>query len=260
MKLYVSSQRYLEVAEKIKSLPSSILLKDIFNDAKKFYFSIKGIDIDAKDFEDMMSRDLPQRMKVIEEKENDRISTIFENLFNLYKKGKNIVFVCGALHAENLINKFKEKNMQDQILYYFPHSNKNYDDSIDDVKEFFSNETLKNHIFCLINEQDRKLLKERIVKEIKLNNTNYKGEIVEGNSHSRYLSNFFNKNFKAYMRPGYYADALLDTCNVDDCKNVVKKLQQANIPTHNISLEGRNYLVVRDVNTKEIADNIRLLN
>src|SRR5204862_107854 len=62
MRLYVSSQRYLDVAEKIKELPSSILLKDIFNDAKKLYFSIKGVDIDANDFEDIISSDLSQRM------------------------------------------------------------------------------------------------------------------------------------------------------------------------------------------------------
>ncbi len=171
MRLYVSSKRYLEVAQKIKDLPASLLLKDVFKDAKNFYFSIKGIDIDAKDFENMMSQDFVQKMRVIEKNEEYRISTIFENLLRLQKSGKNIVFICGALHAENLINKFKEKNMEDQVLYYFPHSNENYMDSINDVKEFCSNETLKSHTFCVINEQDSNLLKETMIREIKLSNT-----------------------------------------------------------------------------------------
>src|ERR1700752_1222993 len=38
MRSYVSNKKYLEVAEKIKELPSSILLKDIFENAKKFSF------------------------------------------------------------------------------------------------------------------------------------------------------------------------------------------------------------------------------
>ena len=40
--LHVSSQRYIDVAEKIKGLPASILLKDILSDALKLCFTIKG--------------------------------------------------------------------------------------------------------------------------------------------------------------------------------------------------------------------------
>lgn len=260
MRLHVSSKRYLEVAEWIKGLSGSILLKDIFNDVKKRHFSIKGVDIDATDFGEMMSHDLSQRMRVIDQKEEVRNSTIFENLVRLRKSGRNIIFFCGALHAESLINQFKEKNMQNQVLYYFPHSNKNYEDGVDDVKKYHSNETLKNHTFCLIDDRSRNLLKERIIREIKSNNTDYKEEIFDGNSQSRHLSDFFKMGFKAYVRPGYYVDALLEICNVNDCENVVRKLQQVNLATSYTSMNGRNYLVVRDINTKEVADNIRLLN
>jgi hypothetical protein len=257
MRLYVSSQRYLDVAEKIKGLPASLLLKDILYDAKKRYFSIKGID--ANVIKEIISIDLSQRIRVIEEKEDLRISTIFSNLLNLYKSGKNVVFVCGALHAENLINQFNEKGMQSQILYYFPHSDKSYDDSVDDVKEHLSNETLKNHTFCLLDEQDRTILKERIVKEIKSKNLNYKEEIMEENSHSKFLSDFFNVIFKAHMRPGHYLDAVLNTSNLDDCKGIIKKLDEVNVSSNSRLLEGRNHLVVRNVNTKEVAENIRRL-
>lgn len=258
MRFYVSSQRYLDVAEKIKGLPSSILLKEIFKNAKKFYFNIKGIDID--EFESLLSPDLSQRMRIIEEKENYRISTIFKNLLSLYRSGKNVVFMCGALHAENLINKFNKKGMQDKVLYYFPHSDKKFDDSIDDIKELFSYETLKNHTFCLSNVQDRALLQERMIKEIKSNNINYKEEVIGGNSHTQFLSNFFNKNFKAFLRPGYYVDAALDSSDIENCEYIVKKLEEVNIHTKNITLEGRTHLIIRNINTRIVADNIRLLN
>lgn len=260
MKEHVSSQRYLEVAEKIKALPASILLKDTFNIAKKFSFRIKGIDIESNDYHHMMSHDLSQRIKVIENLETYRISTFFENLLKLQQEGKGVAFVCGALHAENLINRFKEKNLQNHILYYFAHSTKKYTNNFDDIEEYSSNEILKNHMFCLTNKNDENSLLQKIIKEIKSNNTTYKEEIVGGNAHSKFLSKFFNKDFKAFMRPGYYVDALLDADNVDDCKHVVEKLQQVNISTHNISMQDKNYLVVQDVNTKEISDNILRLN
>lgn len=258
MRVCVSSQRYIEVAEKLKGLPSSILLKDLLSNAKKLHFSIKGVD-DAQSLQDIQSADLSKRMSVIKNNEERRITTIFENLLNLHKGGKNIVFVCGALHAKNLMNKFEEQNLQDHVLFYFPHSNKSYDENFDDVKNL-SKGTLENHTFCLIDEQSRNLLNGRIIKEMKSKNVNYKEEVVGGNSHSRFLSHFFNKNFKAYLRPGYYVDALLDTFHISDCEGIVKKLEEVAITTESVSLEGRTHLVIRDVNTKEIADNIRRLN
>ena len=256
MRQYVSSQRYLEVAEKVKVLPSSLLLKEILHNANRLSFSIKGVDIDAKDFESILSHDLSNRMSIIEEKEDYRIATISENLFKLYKQGKGLVFSGGALHAENLINKFKEQNIHNNVLYYFPHSDKNYDDSIEDVKDCLSNDTLKNHTFCLLGESNRKALVKRVIEEIKSKNIHYKEEIIGGNSHSIFLKNLFNKDFKAFMRPGYYVDALLDIEKVDDSEEIIKKLQQVNILTHKTSLFGNKYLVVRDTNTKEVADNI----
>lgn len=224
IRLYVSSQRFIKVAEKLKGLPASILLKDILSDAKNLDFSIKGVD-DAQGLQDIQSVDLSERMSVIRNHEERRIATIFENLLCLHREGKNIIFSCGAFHAQNLMNKFEEQNLQDHVLCYFPHSNTNYDPSSDDVRDL-TEDYLKNHHFCLIDEPSRDLLKTRIVKEIKSKNVNYTEEIVGGNSHSQFLSDFFNKNFKAYLRPGYYVDCLLDVSDLDDCEDVIKKLEE----------------------------------
>jgi len=259
MRLYVSSKRYLEVSEKIKVLPASILLKDVFDSANRFSLTVKGVDVDATDFAGIVSLDLSKRMSAIEKNEDYRIATISRNLFKLNSERNGLIFVCGALHAENLVNKFKEQNIHDRVLYYFPHSDKNYDDSVEDVKEYLSNDTLKNHTFCLINEGDRKLLINRIIKEVKSKNTQYKEEIIVGNSHSGFLSDVFKKNFQAFMRPGYYVDALLNIDTEDNIEEVIERLREVNISTHKTSLLGSMYLVVAEVNTREIADNIRLL-
>jgi hypothetical protein len=260
IRLYVSSQKYLELTEKIKGLPSSLLLKDLFNQATRLSLSIKGVDIDATDFDAMLSFDLSKRMSFIEKNEDYRIETIAGNLFRLHGERKGLIFICGALHAENLINKFKAQNIHDRVLYYFPHSNKNYEDSVEDVKEYLSNDTLKKHTFCLLDESDCQSLVNRIIREIKSSNTHYKKEIIGGNSHSVFLSHFFQKDFRAFIRPGYYVDALLDIDREGDIEKIVKKLQEVNVATHKTSLHGSSYLVVPEINTTEVADNLRRLN
>jgi hypothetical protein len=260
MEMEVSTKHFIEIAEKIKSIPSKTLLQEIFNNAIRLSFSIKGVDIDDKDLRDTMAPDPSIRIKAIETKEDIRIKTIAQNLFKLYIEKKGVVLKIGASHAENLIKQFKELNIHDRTLYYFPYSNKNYPD-LDVYDEIFGlpNDVLKQYEFCLPNESDCELLKKRIITEIKSKNTQYKREIVGGNSHSIFLSKFFHKDFRAFERPGYHVDALLDIGEADDIKEVVEKLRKVNIQTYTKSLIGRTYLVVSEVNTREVADNIRRL-
>ena len=258
MRLYVSSKKYNKVAEKIKNLPASLLLKDIFKDAQRLSISINGVDIDHTDFGNILSLDLLERSVSIEKNEDYRIKTITNNLIKLRNKRGGVVFVCGALHADNLIAKLKEKNIQD-VLYYFPHSAKQFDDNIDDIKIIIADGILKDHSYRLLNEKDAKSLNEKIIKEIKSSNTQYRKEVEGGNSHSEFLSEVFKANVQAFERPGYYVDALLDTNQSVDVKNITEKLQEANIQFHQTSLDGHTYLVIPEVNTREVAENIRRL-
>ena len=58
MSLYVSSKGYLTVAEKVKQLPASRLLKEVFGEARKLSISLKGIDVSRAEFDEMTSVDL----------------------------------------------------------------------------------------------------------------------------------------------------------------------------------------------------------
>ena len=99
----------------------------------------------------------------------------------------------------------------------------------------------------------------RIIKEIKSKNTQYQEEVIGGNSQSFFLIQIFKVDFKAFMRRGYYVDALLDIDQTNDSEGIISRLQKANIQTHKISLFGKNHLVIPEVNTKEVADKIYTL-
>ncbi len=259
LNLYFYREECINQAERIKNFPATQLVKEIFNDAKKHFITIKGIDINVKNYVEMISPSIEERISSIDRTENDRIKTLSENFLKLYNQQKGIVFICGALHAVNLMAKFKEDGLYDRILYYFPHSEKFYDDSINEIQELFMNNTLKDHTYCLIKENDIHSLSSIIVEEVKKRNRDYQEEVVEGNSHSKLLAEIFNVSVKTFKRPGYYVDALIETNQITDKEEMIKKLHEKNIQTHLTCLNSHSYLIIPEVNTKRVAENIRRL-
>jgi hypothetical protein len=257
MQLYVSSQRYINVAEKIKDLPASRILKDIFDEAVRLHVSLKGIDIDSANFDAMTSLDLTMRSLSIDANEDNRITTIFKNLLKLREQQEEgVIFVCGALHASGLLAKFKERNMQDEVLHYFPHSSNRYDDRFDDARYLAMNDTLRDHTH-LLSPREVRLFGKKIVKEI-TSKIKYKREILDGNSHCQVLSDCFKINFRAFVRPGYLVDALVDF-DAPDIESIRKRVNDVGVQTHDVSLDGRRYLVVPGVNIRETAHSIRTI-
>jgi hypothetical protein len=136
MRLRVSSKKYLEVAEIVKHQPAVRLLKDVFDEASKSSILLKGIEVNSEDFDKMVSPNLSTRMVGIAANEDYRLETVFANLLKVRdQQEEGIVFLYGALHAHGLLTKFREKNMQNEVLYYFPHSTNRFDDSIDDIQD-----------------------------------------------------------------------------------------------------------------------------
>jgi len=255
LKLHVSSKEYVELAEKIKALPAALIFREIFETSTRFSISVKGIDVDARDYDGLISGPLERRMIAIEEQAEVRNGTMFENLLRLKnQQGEGIVLLCGALHAEALINKFNAKKMQDEVLFYFPHSSQRYDDSIDDVNTVAMRAVLRGHE-QLLEEGSVHVLQERIVQDV-LGKIKYTREIVEENSHIEFLRKYFKVPFRAFLRPGYYVDALVEIADLKIIEMIKKCMGERNVATHEISLEARKYLVVSGVNTKEVAEKI----
>lgn len=258
LRLYVSSKKYEYVAEKIKQLSASRILKEIFGEATKLPMSLKGIDINSKDFDKITSVDLSRRMSVINLKEDQRISTMFQNLLKLRTQQKEgVIFICGARHAKGLIDQFKKRGLQDEVLYYFPHSSSRYDESMDDIEALVNDslDTLVDHTH-LLDQKDIEQFGKRVIREI-TEKTKYTKEILDYNSHSRFLSDCFKTNFRAFLRPGYHVDALVDVTEPSDIEDIQKRVSATGVQTHRITLDGRNYLVIPNVNTGDIAEKIR---
>jgi len=245
MRLYVSSQRYGEVAEKIKNLPASLLFKGILEEANRQAVLLKGIDIN--EFDSITAINLLHRVRAIDGNEEYRIKTFSENLAKLQSERKGVIFMCGASHANNLITALRKKDIQ--VLWYFTHSSKNFDDSLDDIKELLKDTSLQGHTHLLA-EGDVGNFARRVISEI--DNGGYEEEIVDGNSHSRRLSTLFGAECKAFVRAGYFVDALLPA----DRPDIGQRCRDGNIPTHNTVYRGQRHLVIPAINTAEVADRI----
>lgn len=97
-------------------------------------------------------------MSHLEAMDDHRIHTIFSNLLKIRaQQGEGIIFACGAFHAPKLLDEFKKQNMQDEVLYYFPHSASRYDNRVDDI-QVSMNDTLLGHTYLLTQKEVRDCL------------------------------------------------------------------------------------------------------
>ncbi|MCB1082012.1 MAG: hypothetical protein KDK63_02585, partial [Chlamydiia bacterium] len=151
IRLYVSSQHFITVAEKIKQLPASRMLKENFIEASKRSFMIKGIDINSKEYDHLVSLPLSERVVALDQLEIKRIETFSQHLIFLKnEQKKGVIFACGAKHAKSLISELKKYEEEGEVLYYFPHSPSRYDESLDDVAVLLEKNdgVLEGHTYC----------------------------------------------------------------------------------------------------------------
>ena len=250
------NKSYKVVAEKIKQLPAVLRMGEMFKRTRELEVEVKGIDIDAWEYHAMVKGDICERVSRVDSQQEHRDTTITANLFKLRAEKMGVVYLCGSLHARNLMAKFKEKNMEKHVLYYFPHSEKNYFHGIDEVNTVLMTPTLAGHTYCLRNAGDHKALTARIIHDIQSQNVPYQ-EMMSGHPNAVCLSDVFKAGFKAFERPGYYVDALFDPSTTDRFAAILKKLQEVGLQTHETSMNGRTYLVVSAINTDEVAHRIK---
>ncbi len=236
-----------ETATDIKEFPVYALLKEILDIAKGLSISVRGVDVDSHE----TTSDDSTKISATHIQQDARIKCMVENLLELRKQQEEgIIFVCGVLHAQKLINELK-KNNQNELLYYFPHSDKRWDENLDDM-QLHINPILRNHTYLLSEKevvQFRKKVIEQVASTIK-----YQKEVGDENSHFQFLSNLFKVNVRLFCRPGFHLDALIHS---NDAKEVRLSLEAMDIQTHNITLGGQKYFVIPNVNSAEIADRLR---
>jgi hypothetical protein len=228
----------------------------VFDKAAELSLTIKGVDINSSDYNQMNSLDSVRRMAMLRIQNDLRDRTFFQNLSALRtQQAGGIVFVCGAIHAKAMIDQFKKTGLQDEVLYYFPHSSNRYDESIDDIRDVLMNDTLQNHTY-LLSQKHMKAFGKRVIREIS-EKTTYQAEVLDHNAHAQFLSDCFKTPFKVFMRPEYHADALVDTTGQVDVENIKKRVHATGVQTQEYTLDGRRYLVIPNVNTMDITERIR---
>jgi hypothetical protein len=166
-----------------------------------------------------------------------------------------MVVLIGEL---DLINKFSAAELQENMLYYFPHSSKSYDLDSNEIPILLEdNEPLKSHTY-LLKESEVAAFAKRILDEV-APKIGYLREIQEPNSHKDLLNAKFSARFRVFLRPGYLIDALVDIENTPQMTTIQKTFETAGIQTRETSLEGRKFLVIPGVNTKPIAEKLQKL-
>lgn len=256
LRLYVSSQRYCEVAEQIKNLPAARVLQSIFREIQQRSFLLQGMDVSAKDFRKILKTDFLQRTKALDAQEELREGIMLANITRIRSEREGSIFLCGAKHAPQLIAKFKEKGMADDILCYWPHNtHQTYDIFQFYVEQLRKDEHSKDRVFPL-SEKDVKPFCKRVVEDV-VARTKYQEE-VHGNSHAEFLSKLFKVHFRAFVRPGHYVDALVDV-KTPEIESIRKRIHEVRVQMRDTSIDGHRYLVVRAVNTRPVAESIRTL-
>lgn len=250
MHLSVSSKRYSEMADKARSLPGQRLVTEILSEAIQLSLQINGVDVNAEDFDEMISLDPSKIMQKIEKNEVYRISVLFKNLLKHRSERTGVIFLCGAEHAANLLDKFAKNNMQDDVIFCFPCSTKIFLEVVPHLHPS-AKTSLSKHTYALSENEIEPFTKKmgtEITAKIK-----YQREILRGTANSRFLSDLFDVAFKAFLRPGHYVDALVDEASpkIDPIK---ENLYSVGLPFHATVIEKRRYLVVSAINTRPIAD------
>ena len=75
---------------------------------------------------------------------------MFKNLCQ--RKGD--IFICGALHANNLVLKFAQAGLQETLFYYAPHSQAFYDKDHDGIALLLEENNLVKADTHLLNENE----------------------------------------------------------------------------------------------------------
>ncbi len=235
------------IANRFCRLEAEKEMLKILNLAKQHGFLIKGIDSEPKVLEKRKPVKDLRSAKLIDVVREQTMSGHIESL-----RQKGVIYICGALHAASLISKCKDTH------YFYPRSTKWQPIEDEENKKCGYTETdfLKDPSQVL-SERDIPSFADRIVTHITTGR--YLKEYPEGNSQSKHLAKVFNAVFKVFMRSGFYADALVERATTPNIADIEIKLKASNIETGTASLNGKEYLVIPNINEKAVADRIMSL-
>lgn len=232
----------------LKTLASMKIAHENLLLAKRCTFSIVCID-DAQAMNELNSTPLnsPLYAQTLEKTSNIREKRMEDHLFRLHAEGKGIVVPLGWKHFKPMIEHLKQKGLTDQdIVCHFPHSSYQITRTIDEIKNLHeTGQIFSDKTSCATTSEEVALLAKKILAEVQ-------SKIIQ-NCHILFLSDFFKVHFQPSLGPEYRLDARLPIGKMKD--SIRNDLDDLGIQHRT----DQNYFVIPNVNTTEVAHDIRLL-
>ncbi len=214
--------------------------------AKKWGFSIVCIDDRISHLQNRMANEDPEQLiKTIPARDK----TLSHHLFRLHANQKGVIVELGVAHYQGVVQNLKEKGLTDQdMVCHFAHRSHPNSESRNFLEMVLQKWPFpKEKITCATTHTEIALLGKKILSEVQ-------SKIRYLNScHSKFLIDFFKVNFKAILRSDYHVDAILPVEQVNE--TIRQELNVFGIRHHT----NKKYFVIPNVNTTEVAHNLRLL-
>ncbi|MDR3476601.1 MAG: hypothetical protein P4M14_01040 [Gammaproteobacteria bacterium] len=254
---HVSSKRYMELAELIKNLPGHEILLEIMNEANVHEMLVLGTDINEDHYYSIVSQSYDTRITALKDSAKKREMTMGMNLIGDYQQRKGVAYLGGALHSNAIIEILKKGISEDQILAYLPHSPENLMPDENDFEGALKDFVPMDRRFLLRTEADVDHFIARLLRDIEVSNIHTVSHHPQSNSHATLLAAKFKHPFEVYLRQSCKADARLEVKDEVNAEAIAAECKQYNIPTRFHLFKNKKYLIVEDINTKEVATNIR---
>lgn len=232
----------------LKSLNATKVDRDNLSLGKQFGFSITCIDDgQALNKQSSVPIDDPQKIQILAATSLIREKKMADALFRLHAEGKGVIIPLGYKHWKPMVERLKQKGMRDQdMVCHFVHSTYQASNRIDEIKSVHdSGEIFSDKTSCATTSDEIEKLANKLLTEVKSK--------ITRNCHIQFLSDFFKVKFKPSIRPEYHLDARLPIKEMKG--NIQNDLDDLGIQHYT----DKQYFVIPNVNTTEVASDIRLL-
>ncbi len=248
LQLYVSSQHYQNFTMILKEIPAKDCLHDLFVDAKQLGFSRIGIDM-----EDVLNKigafsSMKERVSL----NTSRESHFFNEICKIQAtEGHGLVVLMGSLHFKGLYEHFEKNNMLNNVVFTMPYENIFFTDKKIEQDLLFKCRKYSKMIFPISQKKDFSFEIETLIGKLSKNQFNQFQEIQTTSTTAK-LNRQCPTKFTSYQRSGFFVDAISDA--VDNNKKILEKNK---IPYEVAFFRGKESIIVRDLNVKEVATQIQ---
>ena len=164
---YISTRNTTDVVELLLNYPAQLAMKTMMEQAQILAMPVMGIDIDSARMEKLLAINLESRITALDIVAAERNQSMVGHLQTLQRENKGVVFLCGVDHAEEVMVLVRQYNLQDYVSCYFVHSERRFDDSIDDIAIYSNTDTLREKSILLTNDGEVKDFSDKLLKEMR---------------------------------------------------------------------------------------------